>query len=70
MLSSQVKIINGMVRTMDSNSTGTEEEQKRLISLQRQLATSKRTGGDREYEKELEAEIEELIAKINRETQR
>lgn len=70
MLSSQVKIINGMVRTMDSNSTGTEEEQEQLISLQRQLATSKRTGGDREYEKELEAEIEELIAKINRETQR
>ena len=59
-----------MVRTMDSNSTGTAEEQKRLISLQRQLATSKRTGGDREYEKELETEIEELIAKINRETQR
>ncbi len=70
MLSSQVKIINGMVRTMDSNSTGTAEEQERLKSLQRQLATSKRTGGDREYEKELEAEIEELIAKINRETQR
>ena len=59
-----------MVRTMDSDSTGTAEEQERLKSLQRQLATSKRTGGDREYEKELEAEIEELIAKINRETQR
>lgn len=70
MLLSQATIINGMVRTKDANSTGTEEEQKRLISLQRQLATSKRTGGDREYEKELEADIEELIAEINRRTQR
>jgi hypothetical protein len=70
MLSKDVAIINGMVRTKDSNSTGTKAEQEQLRSLQRQLATSKRTGGDREYEKELEADIEELIAKINRETER
>jgi hypothetical protein len=70
MLSSQTTTINGMVRTKDSNSTGTKAEQEQLRSLQRQLATSKRTGGDREYEKELEADIEELIAKINRETER
>lgn len=70
MLLSQATIINGMVRTKDANSTGTKEEQERLRSLQRQLATSKRTGGDREYEKELEADIEELIAEINRRTQR
>ena len=41
-----------------------------MKSLQRQLVVSKQTGGDREYEKELEADIEELIAKINRETER
>jgi hypothetical protein len=70
MLLSQTTIINGMIRTKDSDSTGTKEEQEQLRSLQRQLATSKRTGGDREYEKELEADIEELIAKINRETER
>lgn len=70
MLLSQATIINGMIRTKDSNSTGTSKEQEQLKSLQRQLATSKRTGGDREYEKELEADIEELIAKINRETER
>ena len=70
MLLSQATIINGMVRTKDANSTGTSKEQEQLKSLQRQLAVSKQTGGDREYEKELEADIEELIAKINRETER
>lgn len=70
MLSKDVTITNGMVRTKDANSTGTSKEQEQLKSLQRQLAVSKQTGGDREYEKELEADIEELIAKINRETER
>ena len=69
MLLSQATIINGMVRTKDANSTGTSKEQEQLKSLQRQLAVSKQTGGDREYVKELEAEIEELIAEINRRTQ-
>jgi hypothetical protein len=45
----------------------TKDESDRLESLKRQLAQAKQTGGDKDYEKELEDEIKELEAQYQRE---
>lgn len=45
----------------------TKDESDRLESLKRQLAQAKQTGGDKDYEKELENEIKELEAQYQRE---
>jgi hypothetical protein len=45
----------------------TRDESDRLESLKRQLAQAKQTGGDKDYEKELEDEIKELEAQYQRE---
>lgn len=68
MFSSNVTVVNGMVRQKTADrSTGTKEEEERLLSLQRNLTTAKRLG-DSEEVKDLEHEIKELLAEIDRRT--